>query len=125
MTLPTRMIISNLTVNEVSTVDVPAQPHARAVIMKRDGGTPIRKNAAEVAQGQAEPLYKAADYGDAMIVRAGEIAAETGTSPQQALLDHSGTDPVLIELACAERCAEIAVMKARSSRHFEKSDQWS
>lgn len=124
MTLPKKMIITDLTVNEVSSVDIPAQPHARAVIIKRDGGTPIRKNASEVAQGQAEPLYKAADYGDAMIVRAGEIAAETGTTPQKALLDHSGTDPVLIELAHAERRAEMAVMKARSAEHFEKSRQW-
>lgn len=124
MTPPQKMIVRSLTVNEVSSVDIPAQRGATAVILK-SGGTPIFKNAAEVAQGQAEPLYKAAEYGDAMLVRAGEIAAETGTTPQKALLDHSGTDPVLIELACAERCAEMAVMKARSARHFEKSDQWS
>lgn len=121
---PKKMIIRDMTVNEVSTVDVPAQRGAVAVILKGEG-VALRKNASEVAQGQAEPLYKAADYGDAMLVRAGEIAAQTGTTPQQALLDHSGTDPVLIELAVAERYAEMAVMKARSSRHFEKSDQWS
>lgn len=124
MTAPQKMIVRSLTVNEVSSVDIPAQRGATAVILK-SAGTPILKNAAEVAQGQAEPLYKAAEYGDAMLVRAGEIAAETGTSPQQALLDHSGTDPVLIELACAERCAEMAMMKARSAARFEKSGQWS
>lgn len=119
-----KKIIRNMTVLEVSSVDRPAVKGATAVIMK-SAGTPIFKNASEVAAGAAEPLYKAAEYGDAMIVRAGEIAAERGCTPQQALLDHSGTDPVLIELACAERCAEVAVMKARSDRHFEKSDQWS
>lgn len=124
MTLPKKMIIRDMTVTEISTVDVPAQKGAVAVLLKGEG-VALRKNAAEVAQGRAEPLYKAAEYGDAMLVRAGEIAAQTGITPGQALLDHSGTDPVLIELACAERCAEIAVMKARSSRHFEKSDQWS
>jgi len=124
MTAQKKMIVRSLTVNEVSSVDIPAVKGATAVLLK-SGGTPILKNAAEVAQGQAEPLYKAAEYGDAMLVRAGEIAAETGMTPQQALLDHSGTDPVLIELACAERCAEMAVMKARSAARFEKSDKWS
>jgi hypothetical protein len=121
---PKKMIVRDMTVTEVSSVDRPAQTGAVAVILK-SAGTPLLKNASEVAAGQAEPLYKAVEYGDAMIVRAGEIAAQAGTTPQKALLDHSGTDPVLIELAHAERCAEIAVMKARSSRHFEKSDQWS
>jgi len=125
MTLPKKMIIRDLTVNEVSTVDVPAQPHARAVIMKRDGATPILKNASEVAQGQAQPLYKAAEYGDAMMARAGEIAVEKGCTPGQALLDHSGTDPVLIELACAERVAEVAFRKARTDRVYEASGKWS
>lgn len=111
-----KFIIRSMKVDEVSTVDVPAVKGALAVVMKR--GTPLLKNASEVAAGQAEPLYKAAEYGDAMIVRAGEIAAQTGTTPQKALLDHSGTDPVLIELAHAERAAEMTLMKARSDRHF-------
>jgi len=124
MTLPKKMIIRDMTVNEVSTVDVPAVKGAVAVILKR-GGTPLLKNAAEVAAGQAEPLYKAAEYGDAMMARAGEIAVEKGCTPGQALLDHSGTDPVLIELACAERVAEVAFRKARTDAVYEKSDQWS
>jgi len=114
---PKRMIVRDLTVNEVSSVDIPAVKGATAVLLK-SGSVAIRKNAAEIAAGEAAPLYKAAEYGDAMIVRAGEIAATCGCSPQQAFLDHSGTDPVLIELAHAERAAEVAVMKARSDRHF-------
>lgn len=119
-----KQIIRSMTVNEVSSVDTPAVKGATAVLLK-SGGVEIRKNAADVAAGRAEPLYKASDYGDAMIVRAGEIAAQTGTTPQKALLDHSGTDPVLIELAHGERAAEMAVMKAASDRRFGHSDQWS
>ena len=53
-----------MTVNEISSVDTPAVKGATAVIIKSTG-MPIRKNAAEVASGNAEPLYKASDYGDA------------------------------------------------------------
>jgi len=123
MTLPKKMIIRDMTVTEVSTVDRPAQTGATAVILK-SAGAALRKNAAEVASGSAEPLYKAAEYGDAMMARAGEIAVEKGCTPGQALLDHSGTDPVLIELACAERSAEVAFRKGRTDRIYETSDQW-
>jgi hypothetical protein len=123
MTLPKKMIVRDMTVTEVSTVDRPAQTGAVAVILK-SAGAALRKNAAEVAAGQAEPLYKAAEYADAMMARAGEIAVEKGCTPGQALLDHSGTDPVLIELACAERSAEIAFRKSRTDAVFETSDQW-
>jgi len=123
MTVPKKQIIRSMTVDEISTVDVPAQKGATAVLLK-NGTTPIRKNASEVAAGTAEPLYKAAEYGDAMMARAGEIAVEKGCTPGQALLDHSGSDPVLIELACAERSAEIAFRKARTDAVYETSDQW-
>lgn len=119
-----KMIIRDMTVNEISSVDIPAVKGATAVILK-SGSVAIRKNAAEIATGEAEPLYKAADYGDAMMVRAGEIAAQTGTTPGKALLDHSGTDPVLIELAKGERAAEMASMRSRQSAAFAKSVQWS
>lgn len=112
-----RMIIRDMTVNEISSVDIPAIKGATVAIMK-SAGIPIRKNAAEIAIGQAEPLFKAAEYGDAIIERAGEIGAETGTTPEKALLDHCGTDAVLIELAYGERAAEMAIMKARSDRLF-------
>jgi len=71
-----------------------------------------------------EPLYKAVEYADAIMARAGEIAVEKGITPGKALLDHSGTDTVLIELACAERSAEVAFRKGRTDRIFETSDQW-
>ncbi|MBI1402471.1 MAG: hypothetical protein GC147_04595 [Porphyrobacter sp.] len=124
MTLPKKQIIRSMTVDEISTVDVPAQKGATAVLLK-SASVAIRKNAAEIAAGAAEPLYKAAEYGDAMMVRAGEIALEKGCTPGQALLDHSGTDPVLIELACAERSAEIAFRKVRTDAVYDSSPQWS
>lgn len=123
MTLPKKQIIRSMTVDEISTVDRPAQKGATAVILK-SAGAALRKNASEVAAGQAEPLYKAAEYADAMMARAGEIAVEKGCTPGQALLDHSGTDPVLIELACAERSAEVAFRKVRTDAVYETSDQW-
>jgi len=123
MSLPKKMIIRDMTVTEVSTVDRPAQTGATAVILK-SAGAALRKNASEIAAGAAEPLYKAAEYADAMMARAGEIAVEKGCTPGQALLDHSGTDPVLIELACAERSAEIAFRKSRTDAVYEASDQW-
>ena len=60
-----------------------------------------------------------------MMARAGEIAVEKGCTPGQALLDHSGTDAVLIELACAERSAEIAFRKSRTDAVYDSSPQWS
>ena len=119
-----KMIIRDMTVNEISSVDIPAIKGATAVILK-SSSVAIRKNAAEIAAGQAEPLYKAPDYADAIMVRAGEIAAQTGTTVSKALLDHSGTDPVIIELAKGERAAEMAAMRSRQSAVFEKSAQWS
>lgn len=122
MTQP-KKIIRSMTVNEISSVDRPAVTGATAVILK-SAGAALRKNASEVAAGQAEPLYKAAEYADAMMARAGEIAVEKGCTPGQALLDHSGSDPVLIELACAERSAEVAFRKVRTDAVYETSDQW-
>lgn len=124
MTVPAKkQIIRAMTVSEISSVDRPAVAGATAVLLK-SAGAALRKNAAEVAAGQAAPLFKAAEYGDAMMARAGEIATDTGCTPGQALLDHSGTDPVIIELAYAERAAEVAFRKARTDRIFEASDQW-
>jgi hypothetical protein len=123
MTTAAKKIIRSMTVDEISSVDRPAVAGATAVILK-SAGAALRKNAAEVAAGKAEPLFKAAEYSDAMMARAGEIAVEKGCTPGQALLDHSGTDPVLIELACAERSAEIAFRKSRTDAVYETSDQW-
>jgi len=123
MTLPKKQIVRSMTVDEISTVDRPAQKGAVAVLLK-SAGAALRKNASEVAAGAAEPLFKAAEYADAIMARAGEIAVEKGITPGQALLDHSGSDPVLIELACAERSAEVAFRKVRTDAVYETSDQW-
>jgi hypothetical protein len=40
------------------------------------------------------------------VLKEAEAGANTADLTK-AILDHSGTDPVLIELACAERSAEI------------------
>lgn len=122
MTTP-KKIIRDMTVTEISSVDRPAVAGATAVLMKCAGAA-LRKNAAEVATGQAAPLFKAAQYSDAIMARAGEIAIEKGCTPGQALLDHSGTDTVIIELAYAERAAEVAFSKARTDAIYEASDQW-
>ena len=123
MNKPKKMIVRDMTVTEVSTVDVPAQPGAVAVLMK--SGTPIRKNAAEVAAGQAEPLFKAAEYGDAIMARAEEIALAKGISAGKALIDYAVSDAVLRDLSCAERMAEAGLRKARTDAVFEGSDKWS
>lgn len=116
MTLPKRMIVRDMTVNEVSTVDVPAQRGAVAVIVKSHA-VDIRKNASDVAAGRAAPLYKAAEYGDAMIARSVELAKQHGGTPESALFRHCCTDPELIELSKAERAAEMEAMRQRNNRH--------
>lgn len=107
-----------MTVDEISTVDRPAQSGATVAIMKSEGAA-LRKNAAEVASGEAEPLFKAADYSDAIMVRAGELALSEGGTPGEALLKHCGTDPELVELGIAERMAEAHRNRARSDRAYE------
>ncbi len=124
MTSPAKKIIRSMTVDEISSVDRPAIAGATAVLLKAEGA-PIRKNAAEVAAGQAEPLFKAAEYGEAMIARSVELAKQYGGTPEAALMNHSGTDPVLIELAHGERAAEIAFRKSRTDAVYEGSDKWS
>lgn len=124
MNQPKKMIVRDMTVNEISSVDTPAQPGAVAVILK-GGEVAIRKNAADVAAGQAAPLYKAADYADEMIARSVELAKQHGGTPEGALFRHCGTDPELIELSKAERAAEMQAMRTRQAAVFEKSDKWS
>lgn len=109
-----KVIIRDLTVREVSTVDRPAQRGAVAVITKR-AGSDICKNAAEVARGEAEPLFDASDYRDAIMTRAEELGKEHGCSVGDALLRHS--DSVTMELAKAEHAAEF---EARSKRHASR-----
>ena len=116
-----KRIIRAMTVDEVSSVDRPAQRGAVAVIIKRDGGITmdIRKNAAAVAVGDEEPGFTAAEFGDEIMKRAEELGKERGVSAGQALLKFASTDPVLCELACAERTAENARLAKRSRRYDE------
>lgn len=116
MTQPKKMIVRDLKVTEVSSVDIPAVKGATAVLLK-GAAVDIRKNAADVAAGQAAPLYKAAEYGDAMIARSVELAKQHGGTPEAALFRHCGTDPELVELAKAERAAEMEAMRTRKERH--------
>lgn len=116
MTQPKKMIVRDLTVTEVSSVDIPAVKGATAVLLK-SAAVDIRKNAAEVAAGAAAPLYKAAEYGEAMIARSGELAKQHGGTPEGALFRYCGTDPELVELAKAERAAEMEAMRTRKERH--------
>ncbi|GAM04768.1 hypothetical protein [Novosphingobium sp. MBES04] len=89
MTLPKKMIVRDMTLNEISSVDVPAVKGATALILK-SGAAAFRKNVSEVATGEAAPLYKAAEYADATMVRAGEIALKKGCTPGKALLESEG-----------------------------------
>lgn len=122
MTQPKKMIMREMTVNEISSVDIPAVKGATAVILKC-ATVDIRKNASDVAAGAAAPLYKAAEYGDAMIARSVELAKQHGGTPEGALARHCGTDPELIELAKAERAAEMVTMRKRSERHWDTNTE--
>ena len=123
MTLPKKQDILDMTVNEVSSVDQPAQKGAVAVLTKRAyADTPIRKNAADIAAGTAQPLFKAAAYGDAIMDRASELGTQHGCTAAMALYNHAESDPVIKELAWAERAAEAVIMKRRSETLFAGRD---
>lgn len=98
----TRKLITNLKIMEISSVDRPAQHGAVAVLMKRaDERESILKNAAAVVTGDGKPAFSVADYEDAMFARAGEIAAASGCSPEQAFAKCLSTDTTLRTLAHA------------------------
>lgn len=108
-----RQVITNLKLNEISSVDNPAQVGARAVLMKRGEGADveIRKNAAAVADGGA-PAYGIADYEDAMFRRADELALRQNVTPEQAFAKNLSSDRLLMDLAHAAevaRCSAYAV----------------
>ena len=84
---PRRMIVSNLKLTEISTVDRPAVQGALAVLMKSlapGDDVAIRKNAVEVAKGDTAPGFTVAQYEDAMFRRADELGA---TVVQHSLVD--------------------------------------
>ena len=108
-----RQVITNLKLSEISSVDNPAQLGARSVLMKRADGIDIEihKNAAAVAGGAA-PAFGVADYEDAMLRRADELAVSQRVTPEQALAKNLSTDRSLMDLAHASavaRCSAYAV----------------
>lgn len=114
MTIPARrQLVSNLKLREISSVDHPAQVGATAVLMKRADGADVEilKNAAAVAGGGA-PVFGVADYEDAMLRRADELALSQRVTPEQALAKNLSTDRSLMDLAHASavaRCSAYAV----------------
>lgn len=108
-----RQVVGNLKLSEISSVDQPAQAGATVVLMKRaeGGDVEIRKNAAAVAGGGV-PDFAVADYEDAMLRRADELALSQRITPEQALAKNLSTDRSLMDLAHASavaRCSAYAV----------------
>lgn len=127
MTLPAlkRQRVSNLRLDEISSVDVPAVAGATACLMKRADGADatfdaaIRKSAAAVADG-ARPAYGVEEYEDAMLRRADELARDWRTTPEQAMMKHLTKDQTLRDLAHAAEHARVdaygaAVAKRRKA----------
>ena len=112
---PRRMIVSNLKLTEISTVDRPAVQGALAVLMKSQApgdDVAIRKNAVEVAKGDTVPGFTVAQYEDAMFRRADELADKHRITSEQALA--KGLNPgqigdrELMDLAHASQVASVA-----------------
>ena len=104
--------VRNLSLSEISSVDLPAQLGARAVLIKSAGEAPmtdteIRKNAAAVASG-AQPTYSASSFEDSMLRRADELALRQNVTPEQALAKNLSSDRELMDLAHAAEVARCA-----------------
>lgn len=122
MTHPKKHRVSNLKLMEISSVDKPAQTGAVSVLLKSDGGerVAIRKNAADVAGG-AKPSYSVDQYEDAMFARAGELAKEQGSTPEQALAKGLSSDRELMNLAHAGEVARAAAYGEHSRKRLVSS----
>ena len=113
---PRRMIVSNLKLTEISTVDRPAVQGALAVLMKSQApgdDVAIRKNAVEVAKGDIAPGFTVAQYEDAMFRRADELADKHRITSEQALAKGLNSasniaDRELMDLAHASQVASVA-----------------
>lgn len=103
-----RQVVKGLRLDEISSVDSPAQVEAVAVLMKRaDGGdVEIRKNAGEVAAG-GKPAFGVLQYEDAMLRRAEELARDYRVSLEQALAKGLSADRELMDLAHACEVARV------------------
>lgn len=102
MPAPEKHIIRNLRLDEISTVDRPAQIGARAVLIKRADGADvdIRKSAAAVVDG-GKAEFSVLQYEDAMLRRAEELGKDQRVSPEQALAKNLTSDRELKDLAFA------------------------
>lgn len=121
MTTPQKkFIVRNLKLNEISSVDRPAQVGATAALFKRadDRAVNIRKDAAAVAGGSA-PAFGVSQYEDAMFVRAAELATYHRVTPEQALSKHLTTDPELRDLAHATEVARCNAYAAETKKKYK------
>ncbi|MEA3002314.1 MAG: hypothetical protein QOH81_1102 [Sphingomonadales bacterium] len=116
-----RFIINGLRLNEISSVDRPAQTGAVCVLIKSATGATsteevsfatIRKSADMVATG-GKPAYPRTVYEDAMLFRADELAKSDSSTPEQAFAMHYRSDETLRVLAHA---AEVASYDEHAAR---------
>jgi hypothetical protein len=100
--------ILSMRLDEISSVDRPAQAGAVAVILKAaERDVAIRKNAGEVAVGE-KPTFAVTEFEDAMLRRADELAVPGRVTKEQALAKGLSTDRTLMDLAHAAEVARAA-----------------
>lgn len=116
--MPTRQDILRFRLDEISSVDRPAQTGAVAVLIKRDDQAQgvsfatICKSADAVVGGD-QPTYSRELYEDAMFLRAEGLAKNDRITPEQALAKYLTTDQTLRHLAHASEVANAAEYAAR------------
>jgi hypothetical protein len=117
-----RFIIKDMQLNEISSVDRPAQAGAICVLIKSANGgveskevsfATIHKSADAVAEG-GKPAYPRTAYEDAMLLRAEELAIFHRTTPELALATHFRSDEALRVLARAADAASYHEHAARA-----------
>lgn len=121
MQRPKRYVIRSARLDEISTVDRPAQQGAVAVIMKsatRPAGTAIRKNAADVWDSGSKPAFSVADYEDEIMKRAGEIAEARNLTNESALAKYLPTDTTLRQLAGAMEEARVNAYRLHKAAKY-------
>lgn len=116
ITTQKRMRVANLRLNEISSVDRPAQTGAVAVLLKRADGesnadfVAIVKSAQAVERGE-QPTYSESQYEAAMLDHAEQLARDNRTTPEQALARGLSTDRMMRSLA---RGVEVARVRERA-----------
>ncbi|HKX80103.1 MAG TPA: hypothetical protein VJM34_16430 [Novosphingobium sp.] len=114
MTIPgKRYRVTNLKLNEISSVDNPAQAGAICVLIKSAQGVPdmndtaILKSATAVVERNDKPAYGSHVYEEAMFRRADELAKDYRTTPEQALVKGLTQDKPLQHLTHACEAARV------------------